>query len=225
MGAVYRAIFTPKAGVIGVMSLVRFYESEFLKLGGEIKYRTEVSRFLVNPDLPLGLPGEPYFWQHSKVVGAETTGGKIRAKKAVVATGPWLSQLLDSVGIDCFVKARKRQVFSVKAETVALRKLLRAEEFSSLGSLPFTILPKPHVYIRPNLDGEGFGVAYSDEFPRAFRLEEHPKPEADFYAQGLRPVVAKYLPQFEGATSSGGFAGLYEINTLDGQPVIFEEHC
>ena len=55
-------------------------------------------------------------------------------------------------------------------------------------------------------------------------MEEHPKPEADFYQQGLQPVVAKYFPQFEGATSSGGFAGLYEINTLDEQPVIFEEH-
>ena len=42
LGNVYRAIFVPKAGVIGVMSLVHFYESEFLKLGGEIQYRTEV---------------------------------------------------------------------------------------------------------------------------------------------------------------------------------------
>jgi FAD-dependent oxidoreductase domain-containing protein 1 len=36
--------------------------------------------------------------------------------------------------------------------------------------------------------------------------------------------VAKYFPQFVGAASSGGFAGLYEINTLDEQPVIFGEH-
>jgi len=148
----------------------------------------------------------------------------IKAEKTVVATGPWLAQLLDGVGIECHVKARKRQVFSVKADTEALKKLLHTTDFSHAGSLPFTILPKPHIYIRPNLEGENFGVAYSDEFPRAFRVEEHPKPEADFYVHGLQPVVAKYLPQFEGAASLGGFAGLYEINTIDEQPVIFEEH-
>lgn len=221
---VYKAIFIPKAGLIGVTQLVHFYESEFLRLGGEIRYSTEVTKLLVEPQKRLGLPGEPYFWQNVHVTGAETRSGVVRAGKTVVAAGPWIAQLLDAVGIECYVKARKRQVFSVKAETNALRKLLRAEGFSSFGSLPFTILPKPHVYIRPNLNGEGFGVAYSDGFPRAFRIEEHPKPETDFFTQGLQLIVAKYLPQFEGATSSGGFAGLYEINTLDEQPVIFEEH-
>ena len=224
LGAVYKAIFIPKAGVIAVMSLVHFYESEFLKHGGEIRYQTEVSKFLVEPDVPSGFHSEPYFWQHSKVAGAETTGGVIRAKKTVVATGPWLSQLLDSVGMECFVKPRKRQVFSVKANTEPLKKLLHNTEFSKAGCLPFTVLAEPSVYLRPNLEGELFGIGYADDFPRAFRLEEHPKPEADFYEHGLYPVVSKYFPQFEGATSSGGFAGLYEINTLDEQPVIFEDH-
>ena len=221
---VYRAVFVPKAGLIGVMSLVRFYELEFLNLGGEIQYRTEVSRLLVEPRVPLGLPGEPYFWQDAAVVGAETASGTIKAKMTVVAAGAWLAQLLDPVGIECFVKAQKRQVFSVKADTESLRKLLHMTEFSAAGCLPFTVLPKPSVYLRPNHEGEWFGVGYADEFPRAFRLEEHPKPETDFYQHGLQPIVAKYLPQFEGAESSGGFAGLYEINTLDEQPVIFGEH-
>jgi glycine/D-amino acid oxidase-like deaminating enzyme len=224
LGDVYRAVFVPKAGLIGVMSLVHFYESEFLRLGGEIRYRTEVLRLLVEPPEPLGLAGAPYFWQDAAVVGAETNDGVIKAKKTVVATGAWLSQLLDPIGIECFVKARKRQVFSVKADTEALRKLLNTKEFSEAGCLPFTILPKPSVYLRPNLEGEGFGVGYADEFPRAFRIEEHPKPEIEFYQYGLHPVVAKYFPQFEASKSTGGFAGLYEINTLDEQPVIFSEH-
>jgi FAD-dependent oxidoreductase domain-containing protein 1 len=224
LGAVYRAIFIPKAGVIGVMSLVHFYESEFLRLGGEIHYRTEVSKFLVEPDEPLGLLGEPQIWQHSKVTGVETSMGTIRSKKTVVAAGPWLSQLLDTVGMECFVKPRKRQVFSVKANTDALKKLLKNTDFSKAGCLPFTVLAEPSVYLRPNLEGELFGIGYADDFPRAFRLEEHPKPEADFYQNSLYPVVSKYFPQFDGAVSSGGFAGLYEITTLDEHPVIFEDH-
>jgi glycine/D-amino acid oxidase-like deaminating enzyme len=224
LGEVYRAVFVPKAGVIGVLSLVRFYESEFRRLGGEIQYHTEVLKLLVEPRAPLGLSGEPYFWQDASVVGAETSSGVIRAKKTVVAAGAWLAQLLDPVGIECFVKACKRQVFNVKADTEALRKLLRTSEFSDAGCLPFTVLPKPVVYLRPNLEGKSFGVGYADEFPRAYQVEEHPKPETDFYRHGLHPIVVKYLPQFEAAASTGGFAGLYEINTLDEQPVVFGEH-
>jgi glycine/D-amino acid oxidase-like deaminating enzyme len=224
LGTIHRAVFIPKAGLIDVMSLVHFYESEFVRMGGEMMYHTEVKKLIVEPTSPLGLPGEPYFWQDKSVIGVETSDGIIRAKKTVIAAGAWLSQLLDTVGIECFVKARKRQVFSVKANTEALKKLLFSGEFSSEKYLPFIILPKPSVYIRPNLEGEGFGIAYSDEFPRAFSLEEHPKPEPEFFQQGLLPVLAKYFPQFEGAVSSGGFAGLYEINNLDEQPVVFEDH-
>jgi FAD-dependent oxidoreductase domain-containing protein 1 len=224
LGNVYRAVFVPKAGLIGVMSLVHFYEFEFLRLGGEIQYLTEVSKLLVEPKVPVGLTGEPYFLQDASVVGAETSSGVIRAKKTVVAAGAWISQLLDPVGIECFVKARKRQVFNVKADTPALKTLMRTTGFTEAAILPFTVLPKPAVYLRPNIDGEGFGIGFADEFPRAFRLEEHPKPENEFYQNGLQPIVAKYFPQFEGATSSGGFAGLYEVNTLDEQPVIFGEH-
>jgi glycine/D-amino acid oxidase-like deaminating enzyme len=224
LGDVHRAIFVPKAGLIGVMSLVHFYESEFLRLGGEIQYRTEVSKLGVAPRLPLGIPGEPYFWQEAAAVGVETTRGTILTKKTVIAAGAWLSQLLDPVGVECFVKPRKRQVFNVKADNEPLKKLLHNSEFSDAACLPFIVLPNPSVYIRPNLEAEGFGVGYADEFPRGFLLEEHPKPETDFYRNGLHPIIAKYLPQFEGAESSGGFAGLYEINTLDEQPVIFQEH-
>jgi len=224
LGDVYRAVFVPKAGVISVMSLVRFYESEFLKLGGEIQYRTQVTKLIVEPRFPIGLSGEPYFWQDSSVTAVETTRGTIKSGKTVVAAGAWLPQLLDPVGIECFVKPRKRQVFNVKAETEALKTLLHIKDFSEVGSLPFTILPKPSVYLRPNLEGESFSAGFADEFPRAYLLEEHPKPETDFYPKGLQPIVAKYLPQFESAQSSGGFAGLYEVNTLDEQPVVFEDH-
>jgi glycine/D-amino acid oxidase-like deaminating enzyme len=223
-GEVHKAVFVPKAGVIDVMSLVHFYESEFLKLGGEIHYRTEVRRLLVEPKVPLGLPNEPYFWQESNVTGIESTNGITTAKKIVVATGPWLSLLLDEVGIECFVKARKRQVFSVKTNSNSLKKLLHNADFSNAGCLPFTVLAEPSVYLRPNPEAELFSIGYADEFPRAFKIEEHPKPEIDFYKYGLYPVLSKYLPQFEKAESSGGFAGLYEINTLDEHPVIFEDH-
>jgi FAD-dependent oxidoreductase domain-containing protein 1 len=224
LGNVHKGLFIPKAGLIGALQLVKFYESEFLKLGGKTEYNIEVTQLLVEPRVPLGLPDEPYFWQEAAVVGAKTTNGEIRAKKTIVAAGPWSAKLLDPVGVECFIKPKKRQIFWVKANNDALKKLLLTEKFSEAKCLPLTVLPKLSIYIRPDDAGNGFMVSYADDFPRAFSLEEHPQPEPNFFKYRLHPVIKKYFPQFADAQSSASFAGLYEINTLDGQPVVFEEN-
>jgi len=222
---VHAGVFIPKAGLIDVDSLVEFYESEFLRLNGKIQYGTEVKNIVVEPHEPLGVPGEPFFWQDSTAVGVNTNRGMIRAKKTIVAAGAWVPLLLDPLGVECYIKSKKRQIFSVKAKTDALKKLLRVKDFSPAGCLPFTILPRPAVYLRPALEEDAFWLSYGDEFPRAFQLEENPQPEENFYRYGIYQVLVKYFPQFKDCQPFSAFAGLYAINTLDGQPVIFEENC
>jgi len=224
LGNVHKGILIPKAGLIDVDSLVKFYESEFLRVGGKIQYNTEVKEVVVEPRQPLGMPGEPYFWQDSTVTGVVTNKGLLKAKKTIVATGAWVSQLLDPVGIESFVKAKKRQIFSVKAKTDALRRLLFSREFTDAGCLPFTILPRPTAYIRPAPEEDALWLAYADEFPRAFKIEDDPQPEENYYTYGLYQVLSKYFPQFTGCQPFSAFAGLYEINSIDGQPLIFEEN-
>jgi FAD-dependent oxidoreductase domain-containing protein 1 len=224
LGNVHKGLFIPKAGLIDVDSLVKFYESEFLRLGGKIQYNTDVKELIVEPRQPLGTPGEPYFWQESTVTGVKTNRGTTMAKKTVLATGAWLPQLLDPVGIECFVKPKKRQVFSIKASTEGLRRLMLSKEFTDAGCLPFTILPKPSAYIRPAPEEDALWLAYADDFPRAFKIEEDPQPEDNYYTYGLYQVMVKYFPQFNDCQPFSAFAGLYEINTVDGQPVIFEEN-
>jgi glycine/D-amino acid oxidase-like deaminating enzyme len=224
LGNVHKGIFIPKAGLIDVDSLVKFYESEFLRLGGKIQYNTKVEEIIVGPRQPLGISGEPYFWQESLVMGVKTSRGQINAKKTVIAAGAWASQLLDPIGIECFTKAKKRQIFSVKANSDVLKKLLFAKDFSQAGCLPFTILPKPSAYVRPAPEEEALWLAYADEFPRAFKIEDEPEPEENYYQYGLYQVFSKYFPQFSGCQPFSAFAGLYEINPVDGQPVIFEEN-
>jgi len=224
LGNVHKGILIPKAGLIDVDSLVKFYESEFLKIDGRIQYNTRVEEITVEARQPLGTPSEPYFWQDTTVTGVKTNRGPIKAKKIIVATGAWAAQLLDPLGIECFIKAKKRQIFSIKAKTDPLRKLLLSKEFTEAGCLPFTILPRPSAYIRPAPEEDALWLAYADEFPRAFKIEDDPQPEEDYYRFGLYQVLAKYFPQFTGCQPFSAFAGLYEINTLDGQPLIFEEN-
>ena len=224
LGNVYKGVLIPKAGLIDVDSLVKFYESEFLKLGGKIQYHTDVQELVVEPRNPLGMPGEPYFWQDATVTGVKTTKGLMKAKKTIVAAGAWASALLDPVGVECFIKAKKRQVFSIQAKTEGLKKLLFCKEFTNAGCLPFTILPKPTAYIRPAPEEDALWLAYADEFPRAFKVEEEPEPEENYYTYGLYQVMVKYFPQLTDCQPFSSFAGLYEINSIDGQPIIFEEN-
>ena len=224
LGNVYKGIFIPNAGVVDVDLLVKFYESEFLRLGGKIQYGTNVESIVVEPREVLGIPGEPYFWQSARIVGVNTNKSLIKAKKTIIATGAWISQLLDPLGIECHIKPKKRQVFSVKARTDALRKLLFTKSFSDAGCVPFTIMPKPSVYFRPAPEEDAFWLSYADEFPRAFKLEEDPQPEENFYQYGIYQILVKYFPQFMGCRPFSAFAGLYAVNTLDGQPLIFEEN-
>ncbi len=224
LGNVHKGIVIPKAGLIDVDSLVKFYESEFLKLGGKIQYNTAVREIIVEPRQPFGIPGEPYFWQDATITGVNTNKGPVKAKKTIIATGAWASQLLDPLGIECFIKAKKRQVFSIKAKSDALKKLLFNKEFTNAGCLPFTILPRPSAYIRPAPEEDALWLAYADEFPRAFKIEDEPEPEENYYKFGLYQVMVKYFPQLTDCQPFSAFAGLYEINTIDGQPLVFEEN-
>lgn len=221
---VYKGIFIPKAGTIDADCLVKFYEEEFLRLGGRVEYGVNVENLIVEPCKPLGIPQEPYFWQEAKITGVKTNRGVIKAKKTVLAAGAWIPQLLDTVGIECFIKPKKRQLFTVAAKNPALKQLLFTKEFNSAGCVPFTILPEPKIFIRPFPNEGVFWLGYADDFPRAFKLEDNPQPEKNFYQYGIYQVLVKYFPQFRDCRPTNAFAGLYEINTLDGQPIVFEEN-
>jgi glycine/D-amino acid oxidase-like deaminating enzyme len=224
LGNVYSGVFIPKAGVVDADCLVKFYEEEFLKMGGKVQYGLKVENLIVEPCEPLGIPSEPYFWQDSHVSGVSTSKGVIEAKKTIVAAGAWASQLLDSVGVECYIKPRKRQLFTIAAKTDALQRLLFTKGFNSVGCLPFTILPEHKVLIRPFPGESVFWLGCADEFPRAFKLEDEPQPEKNYYQYGIYQVLAKYFPQFKDCRPTSSFAGLYEINTVDGQPIVFEEN-
>ncbi|MFP3985423.1 MAG: NAD(P)/FAD-dependent oxidoreductase [Candidatus Bathyarchaeia archaeon] len=221
---VEKGVLVPKAGSIDIDLLVQFYEEEFKKMGGEIQYNTKAEKILVEPADPLGLPDEPFFWQESRASGVDTNKGAIKAKKTIVAAGVWANILLHPVGVYAPMEPIKRQLFSVKASTPALKRLLYARGFNTENCVPFTILPEPAVYIKPALEEDAFWLSYGDHFPRDFRLEDDPQPEENFYRYGIYQVVTKYFPQFLGVQPYSSWAGQYALNPVDGQPVIFEQN-
>jgi len=219
-------VFVPRAGAIDVDALVRFYEASFLKLGGEVIYNTEVRRLLVEPKRPLGIPGEPFIWQDAIVRGVETSSGEIRAEKVIIAAGAWSHKLLSPIGLECFFRPKKRQLFSIRvAGRPELERLLWARGFNEEGCMPFTILPRPRVYLRPAPEEGAIWLSFADELGRPFEEdpELEPSPEPEFYEYGLYQVAVKYFPQLEGCRPDAAWAGYYAENPIDHQPVIFEE--
>ena len=132
---VYKAVFVPKAGLIGVMQLVHFYESEFLKVRRRNSLQHRSHKAACGDARAAGSAWRALLLAESVHRWCGNAIGHDQGRKDGGSYGSLASSAFRRVGIECHVKARKRQVFSVKAETDALRKLLRAEEFSSLRKL------------------------------------------------------------------------------------------
>ncbi|MFQ6080562.1 MAG: NAD(P)/FAD-dependent oxidoreductase [Candidatus Bathyarchaeia archaeon] len=212
------------AGSLDPDSLVRFYEERARELGVKISYEVEVKSLLPEPKEKLGLPREPFFWQEPKVSGVKTSEGVYNANKIIVAAGAWSPKLLDPLGVDCHIKPKKRQIFALRAETDDLKKLMYVKGFNPEGIAPFVIFPKYTLWIKPVPKEDSFWVGYADDFPRAFKVEDDPQPERHFWECGIYPILIKYFPQFKEVKPFNSWAGQYAYNTIDCQPLIFEEH-
>ena len=215
---IVNGIFCPKCGSVDADSLVRAYESEFLKIGGEIQYSTSTNKLVIKPEEELGIPGEPFIWQSSRVKGAETNKGEINAGTTVLAVGSWAETLLNPVGLDSMMRPKKRQLFVFKDPK--LKGLMELKGLNDFGALPLTVLPKSGVYLKAELTEGSIWLGCADNFGRKFGLEDDPQPEEDYYTNNIYHVLVKYLPCFEDLRPVNMWAGQYEINSLDMTPVV-----
>ena len=226
------AVFGPKCGRLDPEKLVRFYANEFTRLGGKIALKTNVEGLLLGPSRRLGIEGEPFVWQEAEVKGVRVAGGitgDLEAKSTVVACGAWNNELLEPIGVDGHVKAKKRQLFSVSAENDGpLLSLLHTKGFNNLGLIPLVILPKSGVHFKPVSEERKFWVACEDEVNRPYinipdRDLDSYRAEPGYYERGVHPVLAAYFPQFRNARPESMWAGLYAYNTVDYLPYAFRE--
>ena len=207
-----------KCGSVDADSLVRAYEQELLRAGGEVMYGTEVRGLTLRPVEELGIPGEPFVWQDSRITGAETSRGEVSAETTVVAAGVWSGGLLDPLGIDAFMRPKKRQLFAFKDPK--LEGLIKVKGFNEQNTMPLTILPKSAVLFRPELSEGSLWMGCADNLGRAYGLEDDPQPEEDYYTNNVYHVLVKYFPCFEDVRPMNMWAGQYAINSLDDIPVI-----
>lgn len=195
-----------KCGTLAADKLVELYEQEVRKLGGSIRYGERVNSFILEPEHKLGLPKEPLVWQDATVKGVLTDRARIRAGQTVVSAGCWTTDLLNNLGIDSHVRAKKRQVFTLKGAGV--NDLLFSNGFNPQGVLPLTLIPPRQIYLKPNRSERAFWVGVSDYVGRPFAFEE-PVAEDNFYTYSIYPALSHYFPQFKNVRPFNKWAGHY----------------
>jgi glycine/D-amino acid oxidase-like deaminating enzyme len=214
-------VFGKKCGSVDADALVRAYEAEFLKHGGRVQYNTEALKIIVKPELELGIPGEPFIWQKKLIAGAETKKGDLLAKTTVVACGVWAADLLDPIGLDCYMRPKKRQLFAFKDPKI--EDIMKTTSLNQEDVLPLTILPTAKILLKSELTEGSIWMGCADWIPRKFQLEEDPHAEEDYYTNNIYHALVMYFPDFEDVRPMNSWAGQYAINSFDESPVIYKE--
>lgn len=145
--------------------------------------------------------------EQKQMTGVQLTSGETFHAPCVVNTaGAWASLLTETVGIDLPVRPVKRQAYSVKTD------------LQSNSILPMLLLPSGQFIFH-----EGGGM-----FTIGGGLPDDPHTHEDFswsrqrFEEFLWPGLVRYLPAFDRLKVVKGWAGLYEVNTFDGNAILGE---
>lgn len=205
-------------GLINADALARAYEALFLRLGGDVQYNTVATKLIHKPRNELGLSGEPFVWQSSGIKGAETSNGIIEATTTVLATGAWSGRLLDAIGVDCNIRAKKRMIFVFDHKN--LRNLIDAQGFNEYGKLPVVQLPDAKVYFKADIQEDNLWLSVTEGLGRKYGLEDDPQAEEKVYTENAYHGLVKYFPCFEDVRPINMWAGQRAINSMDKQPIV-----
>lgn len=133
------------------------------------------------------------------------TGEDIGANIVVNCAGAWCAGIARTVGVFLPVQPVKRQVFVLDTKV------------KPDGPLPLTVLPSG-MYFRSETGGLILLGKSMPEDPVGFSFSWDDK---RFY-EVLWPELAEFVPDFESLRLIRGWAGLYAMNTLDGNAILGE---
>lgn len=153
---------------------------------------------------------------HDEVVAIDAIGGhadgvrlksgtRLRARHVVNCAGAWAAEIARSAGIDLPVQPVKRQVFVLDTKVKPAHPL------------PLTILPTG-LYFRSETGGLILLGKSMDEDPVGFDFSWDDKR----FFEHLWPELAAFVPAFDTLKLTRGWAGLYAVNTLDGNAILGE---
>lgn len=145
--------------------------------------------------------------EENRVAGVKLTSGEILRSDIVMnAAGAWAAPLAKSAGVDLPVVPTKRQVTIVETN-------YRGEHV-----LPCLFLPSGLYVIH---EGEGLfmvGKSFADDYIGTDNFTW----ERKTFEERVWLELVEYIPEFDRLKILRGWAGLYEVNTLDGNAILGE---
>jgi len=142
----------------------------------------------------------------NRVTGTRlASGAKLVGSFVVNCAGAWAAKVAETAGVKIPVKPVKRQVF-------ALDTAVKPE-----GPLPLTILPSG-LYFRTEVGGLILLGKSMDQDPVGFDFGW----DRERFMEILWPELAEFVPAFDTLKLVRGWAGLYAVNTLDGNAILGE---
>ncbi len=133
------------------------------------------------------------------------SGEHLTAKCVINCAGAWAGKVAQTAGVNLPVDPVKRQVF-------ALDPAVKPD-----GPLPLTVLPSG-LYFRTETGGQILLGKSMDEDPVGFDFSWDDKR----FMEILWPELAQFVPAFDTLKLLRGWAGLYAVNTLDGNTILGE---
>ena len=144
--------------------------------------------------------------QHGRVTGVRTVpGATLTAGWVVNCAGAWAAKVAKTAGINLPVVPVKRQVFTLDTAV------------KPQGPLPLTVLPSG-LYFRTETGGVILLGKSMVEDPIGYEFSWDDKR----FMEILWPELAAYVPAFDRLKLVRGWAGLYAVNTLDGNAILGE---
>lgn len=139
-----------------------------------------------------------------RITGVRLEGGEVvEAPVVVVAAGAWSPSLLEPIGVELPVQPVMRTVYVVSSEHTGI---------------PSVFLPSG-LYLLPEHDGRLLVAWSRPEDPVGFDFT--PAGRSRFYDL-LWPELVEHLPAFDRLEVVGAWAGLYAVNTFDGNAIVGE---
>jgi glycine/D-amino acid oxidase-like deaminating enzyme len=141
-----------------------------------------------------------------RVTGITLASGENLTSKFVVnCAGAWAAGVARTTGVELPVEPVKRQVF-------ALDPAVKPD-----GPLPLTFLPSG-LYFRTETGNQILLGKSLEEDPVGFDFNWNDKR----FTEVLWPELAEFVPAFDTLKLVRGWAGLYAVNTLDGNAILGE---
>jgi len=168
-------------------------------MGYKAKARSQGAQFLVNNVAKIET-------RNGRVSGVKLVSGEsLEARCIINCAGAWAAQVAATAGVTLPIVPIKRQVFTLDTAV------------KPDGPLPLTVLPSG-LYFRSETGGVILLGKSMAEDPAGFEFNWDDKR----FLEQLWPELAELVPAFDRLKLVRGWAGLYAVNTLDGNAILGE---